>query len=146
MKNTSFLVIVIIFGIISALFSFIVTKKSTELNKRSEEKNSQFSGFLADALTNILLIKMFGQEKSEKTKIEKKIEVVSAFLSKTSLVEKLIYAGQNFFLLMFRISCVFMGIYLWHTKNLDMESLILCFCYSWCLDINTRYSLYQGIG
>ena len=124
MKNTSFLVIVIIFGIISALFSFIVTKKSTELNKRSEEKNSQFSGFLADALTNILLIKMFGQEKSEKTKIEKKIEVVSAFLSKTSLVEKLIYAGQNFFLLMFRISCVFMGIYLWHTKNLDMESLI----------------------
>ncbi len=125
MKNFLFMIIVIIFGIISALFSFIVTKQSTALNKRSEEKNSQFSGALADALSNVLLIKMFGQEKSEKTKIERKIKVVSTFLSKTCLIEKLIYAGQNSFLLLFRVSCIFVGVYLWHTNKLDLESIIV---------------------
>jgi ABC-type multidrug transport system fused ATPase/permease subunit len=68
---------------------------------------------------------MFGQEKSEKTKVERKIKVVSAFLSKTCLVEKLIYAGQNAFLLIFRISCILIGLYLWNTKELDVESLIV---------------------
>ena len=125
MKNFLFMIIVIIFGVISALFSFIVTKQSTALNKRSEEKNSQFSGLLADALSNVLLIKMFGQEKSEKIKIERKIKVVSTFLSKTCLIEKLIYAGQNSFLLLFRVSCIFVGVYLWHTNKLDLESIIV---------------------
>ena len=125
MKNIFFMIIVIIFGIISALFSFVATKQSTTLNKRSEEKNSQFSGSLADALSNVLLIKMFGQEKSEKTNIERKINVVSKFLSKTYLVEKLIFAAQNSFLLLFRVSCIFIGLYLWHTNKLDLESIIV---------------------
>lgn len=124
-KNILFMFVVVILGMISAVFSFIASKKSTDLNKRSEEKNSQFSGFLADALSNILLIKMFGQEKSEKNKIERKIRIVSAFLSKTCLVEKLIYAGQNAFLLIFRITCILIGLYLWNTKELDIESLIV---------------------
>lgn len=125
MQNIVFMFIVIIFGIISMIFSFIVSQKSTELNKRSEEKNSQFSGALADSLSNILLIKMFGQEKSEKFKIERKIKVVSKFLNKTYLSEKLIYAWQNLFLLIFRISCIFIGLYLWNAKKMDIENIIV---------------------
>ncbi|MBQ2883549.1 MAG: ABC transporter ATP-binding protein [Alphaproteobacteria bacterium] len=125
MQNIVFMFIVIIFGIISMIFSFIVSQKSTELNKRSEEKNSQFSGALADSLSNILLIKMFGQEKSEKFKIERKIKVVSNFLNKTYLSEKLIYAWQNLFLLVFRISCIFIGLYLCNAKKMDIENIIV---------------------
>lgn len=125
MQNIVFMFIVIIFGIISMIFSFIVSQKSTELNKRSEEKNSQFSGALADSLSNILLIKMFGQEKSEKFKIERKIKVVSKFLNKTYLSEKMIYAWQNLFLLVFRISCIFIGLYLWNAKKMDIENIIV---------------------
>lgn len=124
MQNILFLFIVIIFGISSALLSFVVSKKSSLLNKRTEEKNSQYSGATADALSNILLIKMFGQEKSEKKKIDKKLELISVFKNKTYLIEKLIRAGQQAFLFMFNISCVLVGIYLWHTKQINTETVI----------------------
>ena len=124
MQNILFLFIVIIFGISTALLSFIVSKKSSLLNKRTEEKNSDYSGAAADALSNILLIKMFGQEKSEKKKIDKKLELISIFKNKTYLVEKLIRAGQQAFLFMFNISCVLVGIYLWHTKQINTETVI----------------------
>ena len=54
-KNISFMIVVIAFGIISAIFSFIVSKKSSQLNKRTEEKNSNYNGYIADSLMIMLI-------------------------------------------------------------------------------------------
>ena len=44
-KNTYFMLIVIMLGILSALFSFVISKKSASLNKRTEEKISKYKSF-----------------------------------------------------------------------------------------------------
>lgn len=126
-KNISFMVVVIVFGIISAIFSFFVSKKSSILNKRTEEKNSKYNGYVADSLTNILLIKMFGEEKSEIKKLDRELKILKLFQIKTTFSENLIYAVQDTFIALFRITCVIIGLYLWRINKISLADVIALF-------------------
>jgi ABC-type multidrug transport system fused ATPase/permease subunit len=123
-KDIAFLILVIILGIISALFSFVISKKSSKLNKRTEEKNSKYNGYVADSLTNILLIKMFGEEKRELKRLNRELKILNLFQLKTAFSENLIYAIQELFLACFRISCVVLGLYLWKENKINVTDVI----------------------
>ena len=123
-KNIYFLFIVIALGLLSAIFSFIISKKTSSLNKRSEEKKSKYNGFVADSLTNILLIKMFGEEKSENKKIEKELKLLQLYETKTIFSENIIYAIQALLLAIFRITSVIVALYLWQKGSLNVSDVI----------------------
>ena len=123
-KNIYFLFIVIALGLLSAIFSFIISKKTSSLNKRSEEKKSKYNGFVADSLTNILLIKMFGEEKSENKKIEKELKLLQLYETKTIFSENIIYAIQALLLAIFRITSVIVSLYLWQKGSLNVSDVI----------------------
>ena len=123
-KNTCFLFIVLCLGIVSALFSFVVSKKTSSLSKRTEEKNSNYNGYVADSLTNILLIKMFGEEKSEVKKLEQKLKLLKIFEIKSIFSENFIYAIQGGLLAVFRITAVIFALYLWKENKLTVADVI----------------------
>ncbi len=126
-KNVIFMIIVITFGMISAIFSFLVSKKSASLNNRTEEKVSKYNGYVADSLTNILLIKMFGEENSEIKKLNNELKILNLFQTKTIFSENLIYAVQDFFITLFRITCVIFGLYLWKINKINVADVIALF-------------------
>ncbi|MBQ8750325.1 MAG: ABC transporter ATP-binding protein [Alphaproteobacteria bacterium] len=123
-KNTYFMLIVIILGMLSALFSFIISKKSASLNKRTEEKTSKYNGYVADSLTNILLIKMFGEEKNEKKRLDRELKVLQAYENKTAFSVNTIHAIQEILLAIFRVASVILVLYLWRENSINLEGAI----------------------
>ena len=123
-KNTYFMLIVIMLGILSAIFSFVISKKSSSLNKRTEEKTSKYNGFFADSLTNILLIKMFGEEKNEKKRLDRELKILQAYENKTAFSINLIHAIQEILLAIFRVVSVIFALYLWRKNNINLEAVI----------------------
>ncbi|MBE6463172.1 MAG: ABC transporter ATP-binding protein [Alphaproteobacteria bacterium] len=123
-KNTYFMLIVIMLGILSAIFSFVISKKSSSLNKRTEEKTSKYNGFVADSLTNILLIKMFGEEKNEKKRLDRELKILQAYENKTAFSINLIHAIQEILLAIFRVSSVILALYLWRENSINLEGVI----------------------
>ncbi len=123
-KNTYFMLIVIILGMLSALFSFIISKKSASLNKRTEEKTSKYNGYVADSLTNILLIKMFGEEKNEKKRLDRELKILQAYENKTAFSVNTIHAIQEILLAIFRVASVILVLYLWRENSINLEGAI----------------------
>lgn len=123
-KDVYFMLIIIILGILSSLFSFVISKKSSELNKRTEERYSKYNGYLTDSLTNILLIKMFGEEKSENKKLDRELKVLKTFEVKTKFSENFIHTLQDIFLSLFRIVSVILALYLWKENKINLEDVI----------------------
>ncbi|MBR5598530.1 MAG: ABC transporter ATP-binding protein [Alphaproteobacteria bacterium] len=123
-KNVSFMLIVFVLGIFSALFSFIISKNTAKLYKRTEEKEAKFNGYVADSLTNILLIKTFGEEKSEEKKLNMELKALKAYKNKTVWTENIIFALQQTFLAFFRIITVVLALYLWRENKIKIADVI----------------------
>ncbi|MBR5154174.1 MAG: ABC transporter ATP-binding protein [Alphaproteobacteria bacterium] len=123
-KDIYFLLVVVILGIISSIFSFVISKKSSKLNKRTEEKVSIYNGYITDSLTNILLIKMFGEEKKENKKLDKELKLLKAFKVKTIFSENIIQAMQDVFLVLFRIISVILALFLWKEHKINLTDVV----------------------
>ncbi len=120
-----FLIPIIIFGVCSILVSIAISKKTTALNKQGAAANAQFSGEVIDSLTNILLIKLFGQERREIDKLQKDINRANSINIQAVKSESSLYAIQEILLMTFRICGIFMAIYLWQLNKIDVAGVVL---------------------
>ena len=123
-EDVCFMLIIIILGILSSMFSFVISKKSSALNKRAEEKNSKYNGYVADSLTNILLIKMFGEERNEIKRLDRELKLLKTFEVKTKFSENFIHSIQDTFLFLFRIISVILALYLWKENKINLEDVV----------------------
>ena len=120
-----FLVPIIIFGICSILVSIAISKKTTNLNQQGAAANAKFNGEVIDSLSNILLIKLFGQERREIDKLQNDLSCANNINIQAVKSESSLYAIQEILLMTFRICGIFMAIYLWQLSKIDVAGVVL---------------------
>lgn len=120
-----FLVPIMGFGLLSVLLSIKISRRTTELNKTSAEEQAKFGGEVVDALSNILLIKMFGQERQENAKLQKDMECANnaeIYAVKSQLILNGLQAGV---IMMFKICGIFLALYLWKNGVVSVADVVL---------------------
>ncbi len=120
-----FLIPIVIFGVCSVLVSIAISKKTTTLKKMGAAANAKFSGEVIDSLSNILLIKLFGQERREITKLQSDLNDVNKVNIQAVKSENFLYAMQEILLMTFRICGIFMALYLWQLNKIDVAGVVL---------------------
>ena len=120
-----FLIPIIIFGICSILVSIAISKKTTNLNQQGAAANAKFNGEVIDSLSNILLIKLFGQERREIDKLQNDLSCANNINIQAVKSESSLYAIQEILLMTFRICGIFMAIYLWQLNKIDVAGVVL---------------------
>ncbi len=119
------LFLVLAFGGLLVLFSVYASRQSAALYKESEQKETAFNGEVADALSNILLIKMFGAERQENDKLKNDIEVVNSYNIRKSKINNIIRGGQEALIALFQITILIISLYLWHKGIIKAADVIL---------------------
>ena len=120
-----FLVPIMGFGLLSVLLSIKISRRTTELNKTCAEEQAKFGGEVVDALSNILLIKMFGQERQENAKLQKDMECANnaeIYAVKSQLILNGLQAGV---IMMFKICGIFLALYLWKNGVVSVADVVL---------------------
>ena len=111
--NLWFLPLVVFTGCLSAYLSFRTGKAVLDAEKAVNEAKTGVEGELADGLSNILLVKMFGQSGAEKQKIRRGLNrrydasVNSVYVRMNRL------SWQRVIMLAFRIGGAFLALWLW---------------------------------
>lgn len=123
--NIWFMLLVIGFGVISALVSYMASRKSATLYQECEKKETAFSGEVTDSLSNILLIKMFGAERSETEKLEKELAEVNLYNIRKSKIDNIIQGSQAGLITLFQVCCLLISLTLWHKGNIKAADVVL---------------------
>lgn len=123
--NLCFLLPVVGFGAVSIALSYKISQKTTILNKQSASAYAQYSGEMNDSLSNILLIKIFGQEKSEINKLAGDLTVANKAEISAVKNEAFLHGIQQCFLLSFRITSVSLALYLWKISLIRVADVVL---------------------
>ncbi len=120
-----FLSLVIGFGLFSSLLSLVTSRKITYLNKISAAEQTKFSGEVTDSLSNILLIKIFGQEKNEIDKLQHDLQHVNRAATTAVKNEEMFRALQLVTLTTFQICSSFLALYLWKLQKIGVADVVL---------------------
>ncbi len=117
--------LVLAFGGLSVLFSVYASRESASVHKESEKKETAFNGEVTDALSNILLIKMFGAERLENEKLKKDIDGVNSYNIRKSKINNIIRGGQEALIAAFQITVLIISLNLWHKGIIKAADVIL---------------------
>lgn len=117
--------LVLAFGSLSVLFSIYASRQSAALHKECEQKETVFNGEVADALSNILLIKMFGAERLEYDKLKKDIDGVNSYNIRKSKLNNIIHGGQEALIAIFQITILIISLNLWNKGIIKAADVIL---------------------
>ena len=126
-ESLLFLVLIIALGFVSVFISKYISKKVNKFIKAAEEENSRLDGALADSISNIMLVKIFGREKFEKKYIGSKIyNMTQATIIERTMREKL-FSVQYIVLTLFQAIILFLSIYFLSIGKLEVSAVVLIF-------------------
>ena len=120
-----FLLLVTIVGSFSAYYSFRITNEISLINKDVAEKESRLTGTMSDSLSNILLVKMFGNEKFERQNLQKYIDDVQNVSVKSVKAVQNMFMLQRMIILVFRVMGASLAIWLWANHKIDVSQVVL---------------------
>ena len=120
-----FLIPIIVFGLLSMLLSLAISRKTTYLNKTSAAEQAKFGGEVTDSLSNILLIKIFGQEKNEIDKLQHDLQQANRAATAAVKNEEVLNALQSAVITTFKICGAFLALYLWKLQKISVTDVVL---------------------
>ncbi len=120
-----FLIPIIVFGLLSMLLSLAISRKTTYLNKASAAEQAKFGGEVTDSLSNILLIKIFGQEKNEIDKLQHDLQQANRAATAAVKNEEVLNALQSAVITTFKICGAFLALYLWKLQKISVADVVL---------------------
>lgn len=120
-----FLLLVVVFGSMSAFFSYKSSFKFRELNKKTDDLFDNFHGVLADSIGNALNIKAGGSEKYEISFVQKvfnkckiaRFTAINAFQNNLRV--------QQAIVCLFDICALLLLIYLWYRQRIGIGDVTL---------------------
>ena len=123
--NLWFLPLVVLTGCLSAYLSFRAGKAVLDAEKAVIDAKTGVEGELADGLSNVLLVKMFGQSGAEKQKIRHGLNKLYDANVNSAYVRMNRLSWQRVIMLAFRIGGAFLALWLWQAGRIDMEAFVL---------------------
>ena len=123
--NLWFLVMVVVTGTISAWLSFRFGKAVLLAEKEVNEVKTGVEGEAADGLSNILLVKMFGQSGAEEKKLCQGLQKLLDANVRSAYVFQNRFTIQKSIMLTFRITGAFLALWLWRDGHITVENFVL---------------------
>lgn len=123
--NLWFVLMTVVFGLISSYYSYKTSFVLVNMNKRTKDRWDSYIGEQTDSVANILTVKLFGKENSERKRILKKFD--NAWRVRFVEVFKMqsIVAVQSLLLAVFEISGSALALWLWYKQIIGVEQLTL---------------------
>ena len=123
--NLWFLALVVVTGTISACLSFRAGKAVLSAEKEVNESKTGVEGEAADGLSNVLLVKMFGQSGAEEEKLRQGLQKLFDVNVHAAYVRENRFSVQRIIMLTFRVLGAFLALWLWRDGRITMEYFVL---------------------
>ena len=120
-----FLLLVVVFGSMSAFFSYKSSFKLRELNKKTDDLFDNFNGVMADSISNALNIKAGGSEEYEISFVKKVFDKckTARFASINAFQNS--FRAQQAIVCLFDLCTLLLMIYLWYQQKIGIGDVTL---------------------